>query len=297
MSYVLRGKASFPAVWLYECGGRLANRLFRWGYFLGDALDVGYTVVQREGVPANLIPSGPACPMPFMDEEEMRHYGLEEPQRFQWYRRVSGARLFGPVHSTLGILDLRSRFYPQSRHFLLADSEFSRILQRHANVAAFGFPFRAKPQLLRHLDQVRLCMGFPTGERQETERQERPLTVGIHVRRGDYALYRNGEYCYDLTYYHQLAEGLASGEKAQIIMFCSEADDREKLLDLGWTVGNTDPVDDLRDMSRCHAIVGPPSTFALWAALMGGIPIYQLYQRAERLRLHDFRSVTEEIMP
>ena len=300
MSYLYQGKKCAPTVWMYECGGRLANRLFRWGYFLGDAIENGYTVIQQEPLPHNLIPDrhkDSQSVLQCLDAEQLRKLGFEEPRCYRLYQKISGARFFKPVNRSLGIIDLRSRRYPQAKHYLLAGQEFKALLDRSGQLAVFGYAFRAKPQLLKNLNVVKALFGFTGIQGTGATVQRGESLIGVHVRRGDYAGYNGGKYFYELDYYRELANQLSTELNAKAIMFCSESSDRAYFIDQGYAVGSADPVEDLHLLAQSQYIVGPPSTFSLWSALMGESRIHQLYEPAKELHAHDFRRVSEEIMP
>ena len=116
------------------------------------------------------------------------------------------------------------------------------------------------------------------------------IRLGIHIRRGDYAVWNNGIYCYDDTIYADCIRQFAVLHPNETIdVFLSTNDPNvtvEKFQSLikGQTShirlhmfgGNA--VEDLFMLSECDYIIGPPSTYSLVAALYRDIPLCRMDQ-------------------
>ena len=50
-----------------------------------------------------------------------------------------------------------------------------------------------------------------------------------------------------------------------------------------------DPVVDLLLLSKCDYIIGPPSTFSLWASYYGKVPLFTIKNNQVKLDLQDFK--------
>ena len=48
------------------------------------------------------------------------------------------------------------------------------------------------------------------------------------------------------------------------------------------------PVMDLYALAACDYLIGPPSTFSLWASFHGGAPLQMLLERKQTIRLEGF---------
>ena len=92
-----------------------------------------------------------------------------------------------------------------------------------------------------------------------------PLRLGVHIRRGDYAQWRNGQYFFDdaVYAYQQLCPKVAVHH-----------------------LQGSAP-EDLFMLSECDYVIGPPSTFSLVAAMYRDIPLY-------RMDTADAAQMTEE---
>lgn len=99
------------------------------------------------------------------------------------------------------------------------------------------------------------------------------LVVGLHVRRGDYAIYERGKYYFtDERYYgilHETKEeiGSAINKDIEFIVFSNEAVDFK-----GCLVSQNEWFVDHHLMMQCDYLIGPPSTFTMWASYIGRVP-------------------------
>lgn len=101
--------------------------------------------------------------------------------------------------------------------------------------------------------------------------------VGVHVRRGDYKDFEGGRYYYEDDVYERnkkaVGNGIASsGRTPKFVMFPYRS-----------------AVEDQWMMSQCDYLMGPPSTFTMWASFMGKVPLGIIRDRLQTLSLDDFK--------
>lgn len=120
------------------------------------------------------------------------------------------------------------------------------------------------------------------------------VVVGVHVRRGDYAQWQGGRFFYgDDVYSRNMAAlekaFLEKGKRVAFIVFSHEPVNLENY-DLSSPIFKSDfnAVQDHWLMSKCDYIMGPPSTFSLWAAFMGKKLLAFIDDRTKVLGLKDF---------
>ncbi|QPN69510.1 alpha-1,2-fucosyltransferase [Synechococcus sp. CBW1108] len=98
------------------------------------------------------------------------------------------------------------------------------------------------------------------------------LTIGVHIRRGDYISWENGKYFFSYELYNELMlrfEDLYGSNNVQFLI-CSNERVPNNLLEFKSRVFlNGSTMDDLYTLAKCDVIVGPPSTFSEWAAFYG----------------------------
>lgn len=129
------------------------------------------------------------------------------------------------------------------------------------------------------------------------DRQGECVTVGVHIRRGDYKHYKDGRYYYGQEDYRRFMlqmEGLL-GEVGKAVRFFLASNER---IDTGGFDGldvfaqdGTDMMVDLYGLSACDYIIGPPSTYSQWASFYGKKPLLMIYSRDTVLRLGDFKII------
>lgn len=115
--------------------------------------------------------------------------------------------------------------------------------------------------------------------------------VGIHIRRGDY---RNWypKYCLEDSFYNDLIsqiENLSAGQTTVRFLVCSDEEVDETKYESNVSFSKQDPVTDMILLSRCDLIVGPPSTFSVWASYYGNVPLFTIFELPVKIDLQKFK--------
>lgn len=162
-----------------------------------------------------------------------------------------------------------------------------------------GFTFRHDPWCLRQAPFLRqFFMPLPryreAGERPIADLRARArIVIGVHIRHGDYRTWRGGRFFYGIDCYPALMNRireLLGGDVAFLI--CSdERQDRDAFSSFLHAWGPGRFIEDLHALSCCDYLVGPPSSFSLWAAFHGGALLCHLTDPTRTLELADFRRV------
>ena len=196
------------------------------------------------------------------------------------------------------VLDIAASHDDSEEDFDLCGEEFQRILSRNRLVVAKGWKFRAHAALKsRKKDVVRLFTPH-SGIRAEVERhiaQARSgcdILVGLHVRRGDYANWLGGKFFYGRDAYAswlKQANALWLGKKVGFLICSNESvDDLLRLPGVSASAGPGVPIADLYALAACDYLIGPPSTFTLWASYYGGAPLHMLMKNDQTLQIQGF---------
>lgn len=167
------------------------------------------------------------------------------------------------------------------------------------NVVLSGWLFRDSATLKKHAAAVRRIFAPQDDISVEVEkimgRLKAPVVVGMHVRRGDYRHYRDGEYCYSDDVYLRVMERareLFAPAEVQFVICSDEAVTLRVMLRRPSAVGGPGgEVSDLYALSRCDYIIGPPSTYSMWAAFYGDRPLLHLQPSQTSVTLSDFIPV------
>jgi len=98
--------------------------------------------------------------------------------------------------------------------------------------------------------------------------------IGIHVRRGDYAGFLGGRFCYPWSAYADLMTAVAAawGAGAAFLVCSDESIPADFDPPVPWSPGAGDVATDLASLARCDLVLGPPSTFSAWASFTGRVP-------------------------
>lgn len=121
------------------------------------------------------------------------------------------------------------------------------------------------------------------------------VTIGVHIRRGDYAQWHNGRFLYNDDVYKKNMQSIESefmgrGQRIQFIIFSNEPVNMENLTVKSNVVKSEfNAVQDHWLMSKCDYLMGPPSTFTLWAAFMGKKLLAFIVNSESVIRIADFQ--------
>ncbi len=173
-------------------------------------------------------------------------------------------------------------------------------LKRHKNGVLFlrGEGFRDTEGVKKHRSQI--CGIFEPHEKYQYKADQitkkikngNKLLIGIHIRRGDYREVMK-EYCYDDKEYCDILMHLKSRGVLNVpvtFLICSdEKINKNAFKNFNTYFSEEDPVVDLLLLSKCDYIIGPPSTFSLWASYYGKVPLLTIKNNRMTFDLHDFK--------
>jgi len=163
--------------------------------------------------------------------------------------------------------------------------EFRHLLRGSGWLVLRGWKFRAHAALQRQHPLIHeIFRPVPDIESAVSASLLRARTgidrlIGIHVRQGDYRHWLGGKYFFSHeNYLSWMVQAAALWPEEKIgFLVCSNGD---------WTVdriagcpvarGPGGAVEDLYALAGCDAIMGPPSSFSLWASYYGKIPLHML---------------------
>jgi hypothetical protein len=280
--------------------GQLGNRLFLSAYLYAFAQQHGVRVLNPalaeyadffEGsvgdwwvrFPPRVPPSGPPRPV---------HHRLLVARVVDALARVTAMLpVTLPGWSALDILDSHDA---SDRDFSLRDPRFLERLRRPGLLLLRGWKFRdraslaiAHPALVRYFTPVRTIQE-QIARTMDAARKVGDWVVGIHVRQGDYAHWLGGKYFFPTARYAAWMREITTLWPQRKIAFVVCSNTPPPLTDfpgLPVVPGPGEPVSDLYTLAECDAILGPPSTFSLWASFYGQKP------------LHMVESIDQEVHP
>lgn len=278
--------------------GQLGNRVFQAAAFQAAAWEMGFSLLNPAlGPYAKFFPA--------LAEDFFCRPGQELPMarwRLLFCRTIDAltSHAFHPVWAAGGcaVLDIAASHDGSEEDYDLCSNGFQRILSCHRLVIAKGWKFRAHAALKsRRKDVVRLFTPH-SGIRGEVERHIArarsgcDILVGLHVRRGDYANWLGGKFFYGLDAYAdwlKAANALWSDKKVGFLICSNESvDDLLRLPGVSASAGLGAPITDLYTLAACDFLIGPPSTFTLWASFYGGAPLHMLMEKDQQIQIAGF---------
>ena len=118
------------------------------------------------------------------------------------------------------------------------------------------------------------------------------VLVGVHLRRGDY---RGGKFYFGDDVYRAMMQQMFAAlpdRKIRFLLVSNEPIEKRNYAGLDSAIGLGDAAGDLFSLAACDYVIGPPSTFSLWASFFGNVPLYKVSEPAEALHLSAFTVCT-----
>lgn len=178
--------------------------------------------------------------------------------------------------------------------------ELHDLCRKRRFVFVLGFYLPVNDLLLEYQDYFihqytldpHLLEGNPMVQKMKEWKAQGVSVIGMHVRRGDYKNWRKGQYYYDDDTYSRFLDTTAELLKAQgrtvRCILCSNENVTLKTKQDYVLTGCTWYIDQYL-LSQCDYIIGPPSTFSLWASYMGKTMICHVQSSTEEIRLESFK--------
>ena len=152
-------------------------------------------------------------------------------------------------------------------------------------------------QFYHHADFIKSYFSLlPEREKQISQHFNRikknyDVVIGLHIRRGDYATFLDGKYHYsDQIYAAKIREAIQvfPGKKVGELVCSNEIIDASHFPNIPLHKGLGHFIDDMYTLAKCDYILGPPSTYTMWASFYGSAPLYKIHEPEEPIRLEKF---------
>ncbi|MDF0553889.1 alpha-1,2-fucosyltransferase [Kamptonema sp. UHCC 0994] len=175
---------------------------------------------------------------------------------------------------------------------------------KHSSIICFqGWVFRDGwfvedvPKLYKYADRIRAY--FKPLERYTINvnnlisniKNSADIIIGVHIRQGDYVQHQRGRYFYKIEQYLEVMNSvvkLFEGNKIKFLI-CSNIQQDPSLFDnFNCVFANDHLIEDMYALAECDYIVGPPSTYSMWASFYGDKPLYTIRDVHQAINLKDF---------
>ena len=256
--------------------GQLGNQLFAIAHFTAAAIENDYRVL---------------CPC---FEHRLGEFpNINTNRNLKVFR--AGRRMNRLVHGFFKFLRLVVPNSPLHRCYLSEGLPFVNVgspefvADAHKKIVACeGFGFRDSESVIKHHRLIAEL--FRPSKATEDKVQEfiiekrlnhNVVVVGFHVRRTDFRTYRNGEYYYDdiawLSWIRQARTVFGSNARRFVGLIFSDEDVSALVNSANDLIRAPGGIyEDLCMLSKCHYIIGAPSTFSGWASFTGRVPLLHM---------------------
>ena len=285
----------------HKCG-QLGNRLFAFSHFIATAAAHNHKIVNLSfdeyaryfsSTSQDIFCRYPAS-RSMIKSNKMRHIlFMINRLVLKVFRTISFNGSF--LHQVV-VADLPRYQFNTGNYLDMATSSFQEEVKKPL-IFLFGRFFRDYSNFSKYKGVIRSYF-MPTDEIQHNierfirnARSGADLLVGVHIRRGDYRQFANGNYFFSPPNYAEKMKELAANEPSKKIRFviCSnEAIDTSVFAQHDFLIGPGHLVEDMYILAGCNFIFGTPSTYTRWASFYGNVPLYQIEDLGKAIRLSDF---------
>jgi hypothetical protein len=285
-------KTKYLIIWSKQ--GQLANRLIFFAHAIAFASLNGFKVI-------NLTFYSYSASFDFLDRDYLCRYprpknSIQLPMLFRklLYRIVFFAsNTFGYVSNRLVTFynysnEKEIKLYTDPTCFdLISNSKFiflkgwmlrdyvSLALNKTLILDFFALKKPIKDKIISYMNRLK---------------SESTSVIGIHVRRGDYKNFMQGKYYYSDNDYMYIMSRMTYlvGDNIIFLICSNEKVDTTQFNEYNIVPGPGNSIEDLYCLSLCDYIIGPPSTFSLWASFVGSKLLYHIEDSRKPFVLNDF---------
>lgn len=204
--------------------------------------------------------------------------GVRLPSRVSYFSGRLAARL-----ARIGIVPMKTISLPWMKTCEMESRAFRSLSDQYQLLFLEGWLFRAPHLLEKHRFDILEFFNPVSSIRVMSEslvaelRREVDVVVGVHIRQGDYNetfgrryFLETGDYAVIMSRVMEYFAGLKVG----FVICTNVAQDWTPFEKFVLAIGNGHPLGDLCSLQLSDVIIGPPSSFSLWAAFAGGRPLH-----------------------
>lgn len=289
-------------VLVFSKDGQLANRLWQAAHFIANAIEYKHQLIHlgftnySEHYSESFTKKKLSEKIRIIDRNQLsfseklllKYVGLSQKIELRVKRSL-------PLVQKLYFLDYTANRYhlndpaflkAAKDNILLVDGWFyedKASLQKHA--AAVKKLFTPNSVYLQKVQQLK-----------SEQFSQYDAVVGVHIRRGDYKTYNNGQwyYCNEtyIGFMKQVLENTSFGQKRTAFLLCSnEVLDYDEFKAFHLIKPSGHIIEDMHALAQCNAIIGPPSTYSGWASFYGDVPLFHAFHKTDQITEASFKVI------
>ncbi|MEQ9298911.1 MAG: alpha-1,2-fucosyltransferase [Cyclobacteriaceae bacterium] len=166
-----------------------------------------------------------------------------------------------------------------------------------------GWPIRSwklfslHQQSIRKAFQIKNVYADNANQFIKEKRKGHELVIGVLMRQDDYRTWKSGKYFFENEVYYQWMNEVIRIFYDQRVAFIIASDEKKDMVEFkaitaflctGQAVGSSHFIESMAELSMCDYVMTPPSTFGVWAAFMGDVPIIPLFEREQKIEESQF---------
>ena len=195
-------------------------------------------------------------------------------------------------------------YHQELKPFDLNDEKFVKKA-RSKLILAHGWAFRDPENFKKHRPLL-LNAWMPNKHYHDNTEQYfnkyktgNDLLIGVHLRGGDYRNFEGGKWYYSPDQYYEKMKEVATLEifrnKRIAFVICTNEKDVSLPSAGNFSVFNEERhfMEDLYLLAKCDYIIGPPSTFSIWASFYGNKPLYMIREQETKITDEIFNTNAE----
>lgn len=276
--------------------GQLGNMLFLFSHFIGRALESNLTISNPAFDDyADRFPTTQRDLFCRFPARQSRFAG-QSVRRMLFSASNLAVRLLSKVGGKLGFVQAIT-LHDWVTPYAIDAPEFLELAGTGRIILVRGWLFRDVPSLRKHAPSIKkFFQPHETNQRNIDEliaraRRNSDVLIGVHVRQGIIHFANTRKYFYSGQRYAEMMDELTAMFPGQRVSFliCSDWPQDPGLFSrFDVTFGTGDLVEDMYAFARCDYLIGPPSTFTMWASFYGDVPLNVIRSREQRLSMEDF---------
>jgi hypothetical protein len=285
-------------------GGQLANRILSFAHFAANSIEYGYALYNPEFDEYNQYFDSP-------NKNDFKGHPISITLFKNHFLDRVFSRIFRlwadishPAFSITPIYTLYRIFKSHDRKSLIFDLNNKEFVQAAINkrVITEGWLFRDYSSFEKHQELLRQFFTPIEKYRQDVDKlisiakAKADIIVGVHIRRGDYIRYAGGQWFFsDEVYADKMKQVQTHFNRQQqrcVFLICTnDSVNDEKFNGLDILTDKRHFITDMYSLAACDCIIGPPSTFSIWASFYGKVPLTQIFSKEDIIQIGSYKNL------